>query len=70
MPPRPVTESDVRCLLDIRPLSRRELAREFGVPWQDPTLNAVLMALLRAKVIDIMDGSYPERWRLTKQEHT
>jgi hypothetical protein len=64
---QPVSEEKVLEILGVMPMSRRELAREFGVPWQDGTLNAVLMALLRTKVIDLVGGSYPERWRLTKE---
>lgn len=62
---RTVKESDVRALLAIQPLSRRELARELGVEWRDATLNAALVALDRAREVDLLDG-YPERWALKR----
>ena len=63
---RTVKESDVRELLAIQPLSRRELARELGVEWQDATLGAVIASLDRAREVDLMEG-YPERWTLLKR---
>lgn len=35
-----VTVKAVVELLQVQPLSRRELAREFNVPWQSGELNA------------------------------
>lgn len=62
---RTVKEQDVRTLLSIQPMSRRELARELGVEWQDATLGAVIASLDRAREVDLMDG-YPERWALKR----
>lgn len=59
-----ITEARVLELLTVMPMSRRELAREFSVPWQSGELNAALMALVRRGEIDLQDDSYPERWAL------
>ena len=62
-----VTDSAVTGLLAIMPMSRRELARELGIPWHDQGLNAVLMELFRRGVIESAGDGYPERWRLTQR---
>ena len=63
---QPVSEEKVLELLGVMPMSRRELAREFGVPWQDGTLHNALMTLFRRHAIEADGEGYPERWRVAK----
>ena len=64
---RVITEGDVLALLEhMRPMSRRELARELGVPWMDASLAGAIAALDHKGKIDLDVTSHPERWHLTK----